>query len=631
MADPTYYPDVPASGNINLAPQGSVAPPNGMRRFDVMTPYGRRTTYIPMNMSPDEAIAAVHQQLMPKLREQNQAVLDASMKENVSKADIPVDTPFGHFTIPGQYPIAYGEGTDKLVQAGKQIFGGGGPAQDIAVAQNRQQMQNFYNQYPESKALSIAGQTIPLAAVSAIATPAAATATPTASFLNAIGQGGAMGAAQYVAPGESRLQNAIQGAKTAAILQAPFSLTQKLAAGPAKNLTPTQQDAVNDMQAIPGVRPLPSQLTGSPWLQGGEKVAGYFPFSAGQFAARIAGNRAGISQQALRILGIDADAGTPDVLGAIEKQATGTLDTIANSGATVQLSPQHIEALDAIRTKSLGTNSPNPKLTGTINKLIGDGSAELNPTIASMSPDMQSQAIAVLGKSAFGPPTAQPKFPNGLPMPFFQSVQSDMSALSGKGEYLAGQTNGVLDNAAETSLPGDWGTQWKNARQQYGALQVAAPAFNPATGVLDPRALTTSLSSSGSTDVARFLDSSNPRLNALGELANDARGMPPVPEGGSDTAAKLNTQHVIGAIGEGLLGLGAAVGGHAVSGGDVLATGAAATLPFLAANYLTKGYLSPAFAQYAQQGIPTLGEMARSIAPVYGAVAPAVAASESSQ
>jgi len=414
-------------------------------------------------------------------------------------------------------------------------------------------------------------------------------------------------------------------------MQAPFSVAQKVAQGPANVLTAPQQAAVEDMQAIPGNKPLPSQLTGNPTLQNVEKVAAYFPFSGGQLAERVAGNRQSLATQALDIMGAPQGSqfGTPDVLKAIKDQATGVMNKVAESGIPVQLGDDHIAALNQIRSTALGTNSPNPKLIGTINKLIGDGSAELNPDIAALGPQAQEQAIATLGKAAFGPPTTQPKYANGLPMPFFQSVQSDMSDLSSKGQYLAGKVNGVLDDAAQQSLPGTLGTDLQNARQQYGALKVAEGAFDPATGNLDPRALTSSLSNAGP-DVARYLDSSNPRLNALADLANSARGMPPAPAAGSDTAQKLAWQHWLGTLGE--LGAAGAAGvaGHMVSGGDLAATAAGGMLPFLLANYGTKAYLSPAFANYVQQGIPTLGALAQSIGPAVGAAVPGLAAASTS-
>lgn len=633
MASELFPADVPA-GPANLAPQGSIAPPAGMRTLNVDTAYGRKTVYVPLSMSPDEALAAVRQHIIPKLEAARQDVLEGATKRNAAQADLPIFLPgIGPVTIPGKYVIAAGEGFNSLVQGTKQLLGASGAKdQDAQEAAAAQQMQRFYDVFPEAKAGYVAGQAAPIAAVSAAVTPAAAIATPLRALINAGVQGGVASGIPYVPPGGSRAANMAEGARNALLMQAPFSILGKAAQGPKNVLTGPQAAAVEDMTSIPGVSPLPSQLTGNPSLANVEKVAAYFPFSGGQIAERTAANRQAVSAQVLKTLGAPEGTqyGTPDVLSKIKSDATKVMRAVEESGVPVQLAPDKVAALDAIRTAELRTNSPNAKLIGTINKLIGDGSAELRPEIASLGPDAQAQAIAAMGKDAFQGVKGPPRFSDGLPMDFFQSVQSDLSELSSSGVHLAGKANQVLTDAAVESLPGTMGADLQNARQQYGALKVAESAFDPATGNVDVRKLTGNLSNAGP-DVARYLDSSNPRLIDLANTANAARGMPPVPAAGSDTAQKLAWQHWLGTIGE--LGAAGAAGlaGHMVSGGDLAATAGAGILPFLFANYGTKAYLSPAFARYVQGGIPTLGQIAQGIQPAVSATEAGLAAGLSSQ
>jgi hypothetical protein len=627
--------DIPVSDVMNLQPQGSSAPPSGQRMMTFDTPYGRRTVYMPMWMSPDEALAGFNQHIMPQLENERQQSLEASAKSNAAQADTTIFLPgMGAVMIPGKYVIAAGSGFDKLVQNTKQILGMGGADQDAQIKANAQQMDRFFDVFPEAKVAQAVGENAPVAAASFALTPAAALATPAKQMLNAMVQGGAVGGFQYVPPGGSRVQNALEGAKNAALMQAPFSVAARIAQGPTNILTPPQSAAVGDMSSIPGMQPFPSQLTGSPVLQGAEKIASFFPFAGGQIASRAAANRQAVNAQVLDILGAPAgtNAGMPDVLTAIKNNATGLMDKAENSGYSVQLNPDKISQLDAIRTAELGTNSPDAQLVGTINKLIGDASPGLLPHIAKMGPQQQAQAISLYGKDAFRS-AGMPLYPDGLPMPFFTSVQSDLSELSANGVHLAGQANKVLTDAAVETLPNGLGTDLQTGRQQFGALKVAKNSFDPATGNVDLGKLTTALSGGDSAgpDVVRFLDSSNPRLIDLANTANTARGVPPLPPSGSDTAQKMTLLHWLGLGGELGAAAAAGLGTGMLSGGDVMATAAGGILPLLFANYGTKAYLSPTFASYAQQGLPTLGAMARATAPYVGAAVPAIAGSSAGQ
>ena len=53
--------------------------------------------------------------------------------------------------------------------------------------------------------------------------------------------------------------------------------------------------------------------------------------------------------------------------------------------------------------------------------------------------------------------------------------------------------------------------------------------------------------------------------------------------------------------------------------GSYALNGLLATMPFLAANYGTKAYLSPTMSRWASQGFPTLQEIMEQAAPTVGA------------
>lgn len=637
----TYYADVPAPSGATLAPQGTTAPPSGMRKVTFESPFGRQTAYVPMSMSPEDAYAAIQQRIMPQLAQQHFERSKKAALENAASNDVQVYVPLlgGNITVPGRYVTAAGHGFNDLIQGVKQWITGGSPAQDTAQAEGERAMAPLYAAAPSAKAARVFGTAAPLAAASLALTPAAAVATPAASLGNAAVQGAISAALPYVPPGGSRSANALSGFATGAAVQSPFSALQKIAMGPTTSLTIPELAAVRDAQAIPGVNPLPSQLTGNPALSNAERVMGYFPFSSGKIAARTAGNQTAANAEILRILGAPEGTqyGTQSILAAMKKSATDVMDQVANSGAPVIISADKAASLDAIRTQALNANTPNTALAKTIDKLIGRR-GEIDPntvvggrTFGSLPPAQQ----ATLGPQLAATGAVPPLHPEGIPPDFFKSVQSDLSRWSADKDYLAGQANKVLTEAAVESLPGELGVRLVDARQRYGALMTADSAFDPTTGNVNLGTLARNLSTGGP-DVMRYGESSNPRLLEMADVATAGRGMPAPPAMGSPTAANLTMQKLMGLVMEGGAGAGAALGLHTASGGgmtpEALGAGAlGALIPFLAANYGTKAYLSPAIAKYVQEGIPSLAEIMERFAPLGGSALPAAAGAYSSQ
>ena len=628
------YSDVPLS-TVDVAPQGQTVPPGGKIAIHLKTPYGPQTVYVPAGMPQEDIISAVNQQILPQLQQQQ---IENSKQAAWRNSAIPIDTPFGRITVPpeiGSQIIGYGHGTSTFLNGLRQTVMGRDPQQDAEMAAGNKAFAPLAQQSLGARIADVAGQSaIPIAA--SLAFPAlapeaaaAATSTPAASLANAGLQAGAQGAVQYVPPGGSRVTNTVDAVKQGLLFQAPFSAAQKFAMGPKNVLTPPQQAAVQDAASIEGYKPLPSQLTGNPSLSNVEQLMGYFPFSGPQIAERNAANRTAINTAALKALGAPEGAqyGTPDVLLGLKKQATDVMDAVEAAGHPIQISPDNAAALRQIRGVAVNANTPNTNLAGTIDRLIGSD-PKLSPDVASTPPALQAKYIESLGPAAYVQDIA-PKYPNGIPADYFKTVQSDLSNWAKGGDYLSGQANSLLTESAIESLPGDLGTQLQQARQQYGGLMTADSAFNPATGDVNMRTLTQSLGNAGQ-DVAHYGESSNPILENLADLANTTRGVPPPPAEGSPTAQRMAWMKFLGLIPEGAAAGGAAYATHAATGGDLGLSALSAMLPFAAANYGTKAYLSPAFAQWAQHGVPTLGDIAAGLAPIGGAVVPAVAAATTS-
>jgi hypothetical protein len=602
-------------------------------------------------MSPDDALAAIKENLLPQLAQQDATNKQKSALENAQSdlsiggqnlVDPSTGKPGLMLMLPGigkvsidpaQF-VAGGQGLMDVWNGVKQMAGFGGPTQDAQMADEAQRTAPIYAADPSLKAARVAGAAAPLAtaslAVPALAPEAAAgwAASPLKSVVNSAIQGGVAGAVPYVPPGGSRIANAAGGAVAGAALQAPFSALQVVARGPANMLTAPEQSAVADMQNIPGYSPLPSQLTGNPSLRNMERVMGYFPFSSGQMAARTDANQTAVNAAGLGTLGAPEGSqfGTPAVLSAVKKSATDVMDKFQSSDIPVTLGPDHIASLDEIRNQAVNANTPNTPLVKTIDKLIGTP-GEVNPDMVvggRRFGDLSTEQQAALAPQLTANTGTSSMFPNGIPPDYFKSVQSDLSKWSADNDYLAGQANSVLTNASINS----WGPEYQAARQQYHALMTAAPAFNPATGNLNLGTLSRGLSTGA--DELRYGGSSNPSLGDLASLANAGRGIPQPADANSATASNFAMQKLMGLLMEAGPAAGAMLGLHGAAGGgmapEALAAGmAGAVAPFAAANFGAKAYLSPMAAQYAQQGIPSLADIMAGLSTGGAAAIPGIA------
>lgn len=528
--------------------------------------------------------------------------------------------------IPGAAVVGAGDAFNKLVQGARQAWDDvTGNKADAAVQDAQQstsdaQMRKLYGASPAARAGAFVGEAAPLAGIAALTGQPELVAGPLRALAYSAGIGGALSALPYTPPGQSTRSNVLQGAVSGALFQLPFSTLGALARPVKSVLTGPQQRAVEDAEFIPGYQPLPSQVTGSPTLANVEKVISYLPFGGGQMAARNAANNAARNEAVLEVLGAPQGTqfGTQQVLGSLKDQATDVLDSVRENGAPVQIlgTPQEAR-LQAIRDQASRANTPSRPLIGTLDKILGRPGSLL-PGLASWGAAARQQAIDQLGPAAYvgGSPSA---FANGIPQDIFSSIQSDLSDMSkGAGNAssdaarLAGSANAVLDDAQAASQPGNVGADYQLARQRYGALMAAAPAFDQAGNVSLPM-LTQQLKFGP--DIIHFGETSNPLKAKLADIANIGRAIPGPPAAGSDTAQKIAWQKWISALAEAGVAGAAALGGHLVGPGAIAgAIGGGAALP-IAASLGARAYLSPAFMRYVRQGLPTLADIAQIGAP----------------
>ena len=622
--------------------------------------YGRVPMYVDPSISPARTLEIFTRHMVPLLQQERESTANRAALENAQ-----ISIPFTKATIPGQNLIGLGHGLNRwIAEPVKQLFNTI-TGNEAAEAQRKERFargEEVYSRLAKqsfpARSGDFTGQMLPAVAASLVA-PAAAPQLTAAlnsrlipSILNAGTQGGIIGAIPEPGAGGSRAENAIENAGMAALFQAPFATLGSIAAGPKNMLSAPQREAVEAMQRVPGYKPLPSQLTGNPNLAKLERVLGYFPFSAGKMEERVGGNRAAISGELSRILQMPEGTTYPTAAALFEAQRASTkvLNAVEKSGIVLKVSDEAKQRLAMVRDEALQQNTPPTKTISTINKFLGDASPELRPEIANMGSEWaRDQAVRQLGLAAFQPRGKNVgAFAGGTPMRSINSVLSDFSQWSHNGDYLAGAAKSVLQedivgalNAAVPdarnilkmppyelrggnvvpTTPIPLGDAYQQARWNYGALETARPAIDPATGLVSPPKLAQSLSSGR--DVYGFGESSNPRLVEMGDLARNTRGTPPPPEAGSQTASNLAWQRALGTMGA----AGSGLAGYLLKGGGLEAPTlsqagagiAASTLPFIAANYGAKAYLSPAVARWAQEGIPTFADLLQWAEPVIAA------------
>lgn len=150
--------------------------------------------------------------------------------------------------------------------------------------------------------------------------------------------GGATAATQPIAEGESRAMNAATGAVLSGSAQGAVNVLGRIAQPVKKVVDAKYKKAVDAMEAA-GVPLSVGQRTGSRTTQAVERTLGDIPASAGTMAEQGDKFRAGFTRAALRTIGADADAATPEVLNEARNRITGVMDAV-ESKYTIGINPQ---------------------------------------------------------------------------------------------------------------------------------------------------------------------------------------------------------------------------------------------------------------------------------------------------
>jgi hypothetical protein len=258
--------------------------------------------------------------------------------------------------------------------------------------------------------------------------------------------GGAMGAAQPVASGESR------GVNTA--LGAGFGVAgQGVANAVGRAIRPVQSRLTPEMSALAqkaddlGIPLTAGQKTGSRPLAITESVLENLPFTADKQLAVKEAQKSAFNKAALRTIGADADKATPEVLLAAKERIGQTFQDLSARNA-VGLDDEFITAL--AKVDSSRTAFSSPKIGDTIEKAMELASK------GRISGQEYQKVRSSLGKAASS------------------AFNSDAEL----GQALKSIRN-ALDDAATRSITESDKKAWTEARKQWQALKVLEKAAAP--------------------------------------------------------------------------------------------------------------------------------------------------------
>lgn len=326
---------------------------------------------------------------------------------------------------------------------------------------------------------------------------------PEAGVAGAAVEGGLMGAAQPVATGQSRLQNASMGALGGAGGAAAGKVLSGFLGG--LGGPGARQEAV-DLLTKEGIPLSAAQTTGSKLAQTVERASGITSGAPAEFAGEQA---AAFNRAVLRRIGVDdpeVTAATPDVLGPAKDAITSKMDAVA-SRTQPRLDDVFLNGLSDVEqnaSRQLPKSDISP-ITQNINDILENASQNNG---------------ALDGK-------------------FVQKLNTNLGALSRNPATapIASDLQDVVNDAVHRyATPGD-AEILTGARQQYRALKQIEGAVDPATGNISVPKLMTSLST-------KAFGGRNQTLYGTGDqslinLAKAAKAIIPDNLGNSGTAERL--------------------------------------------------------------------------------------------
>ena len=260
--------------------------------------------------------------------------------------------------------------------------------------------------------------------------------------------GGALGALQPVATGESRLENAAIGATGGAAGQAGANLIGRVARPVRSSLDEPLASLAQKAEQTYGIPLNAAQKTGSKPLAIVDSVLDNMPLTADRQAVAKGLQRKAFNKAALATVGQNADQATPEVLNAARTQIGNAFDQISGRN-NVQLGDGFLNAL--VKLDAEKTAFSSPKIGETVEKGLDLASK------GNISGSEYQRVRTVLGKAS---------------KDAFSSGNSEL------GQALK-SVKSALDSAADSSISAADKQAWTQARKQWQALKVIEKAAAP--------------------------------------------------------------------------------------------------------------------------------------------------------
>lgn len=318
--------------------------------------------------------------------------------------------------------------------------------------------------------------------------------------------GAAFGGIQPVGSNDSRVDNAIRGAATSAGVTGALKLGGRILT-PVKNAnTPEEQAAVETLRSA-GVRQSVGQQTGSKAVQATERMLQNNPYTGPAMSAQAQRQAESFTRAALRTIGEDASAATPEVLGRAKTRIGGEMERIYSKYKIV-LRPQDMQGIQSLEQSA--------------RRQLGDG----NP-IATIAADIRDHMAQNGGR---------------IDGKFYQMIRRDLQALQARPDTsaLAGDFLDGMDNAFHAAAGKADSVALSTARGQYRNLMTIAEAADTTNrGLISPATLAQRMKT-GKYTRSEFRFRGEEDLSKLARAASTVKDRFP----DSGTAARVGAQLV---------------------------------------------------------------------------------------
>jgi hypothetical protein len=356
------------------------------------------------------------------------------------------------------FGAAYGGALPNLVRGGRQLLTDA--ASFITPYYGREAMANeqarLRQEAGETAALeaplmattpgvlgSLAGNALPMAAAPNAALPALGRLAP---YANAAIQGGAFGALQPVAEGESRGVNTAVGGGLGVLGQGIAGTAQKAATRAVESLSPVVRQSIEAARAA-GIPLNVAQVTNSAPIRAAQAVTKYLPFSGAGKSAKA--QQEAFNRAVARSFGEDAPTLSDDVMKAARRRLGDQFDDIYGRNE-VAITPDVARRMAQVESNAA-------------RDLTGDEAGRVS-----------RQFQRILDDAAEGVMTGDK----------YKSLRGAVKKLEDNtqtGQYIR-ELRQLLDDAAVQSVGPDDAARLAKIRGQYANLRVAEDALKQVSG-----------------------------------------------------------------------------------------------------------------------------------------------------